>query len=302
MKTFQKILFLETIEKNKNITSAAKELFLSQPYLSKFIKQLESEFNIEILESNYRQTQLTYGGKRYLHYLKEIEALEKQMNNEFYLISNHKMGEIVLGINPGLASSMLGNVIPKFKKDQPEINIKLIENNQNISENLIATGEIDLAVGMAPVNNENQVSFSSILKEELFLFVPKTSLLFQDKNCGKINAFKEPLDMLEKEPLILTPLEYGMGKTVKEYYKKHHINLNQVITTSTSPTAINLSLSGMGSTFIPERLIDPYIDSHDCNLFRIDKTTFFAEYILLYKKDASLTGPSLHLYNAFLNY
>lgn len=300
MQIFQKINYLETIDRHKNITSAAKELFISQPYLSKFIKQLEAELNIQILESNYHRTQLTYGGKRYLYYLKEMEAIEKKMTRELYLISNNQKGEIVLGINPGLTSSLLGNVIPKFKKDHAQFNIKLVENNQNMSECMVATGDLDLAVGMSPVCDDNRVTSSTILKEELFLFVPSSSSLFNKNFCGQVHSFSQPLSLLEHEPLILTPLEYGMGKTVENYYKNQHIKLNQVITTSTSPTAISLSLSGMGSTFIPERLVAPYLSGQECNIFRIDKSKLIAEYILIYKKDTSLSGPSLQLYNAFL--
>ena len=43
-------------------------------------------------------------------------------------------GEITLGINSGLASSILANVLPKFNLEHPEISVKLLENNQNISE------------------------------------------------------------------------------------------------------------------------------------------------------------------------
>ncbi|EHI70063.1 LysR family transcriptional regulator [Streptococcus ictaluri] len=302
MQTFQKILYLETIEKHNSITSAAKELFLSQPYLSKFIKQTEEDIGITLFESNYHRTQLTYGGKRYLYYLKKIEEVEKQMTRELFLIGNNHKGEIILGINPGLASSLLGNVIPQFKKEHEGFHIKLIENNQNVSEQMVAKGELDLAVGMSPVCDDSKVSYSTIQKEELFLFVPKDSALFDVTNCGQISPFKQSLSLLENEPLILTPLEYGMGKTVARYYQKQHIKLNQVITTSTSPTAINLSLSGMGATFIPERLVSSYLDNKNCNIFRIDRLNLFAEYILIYSKDTSLSGPSIQLYNAFLKH
>lgn len=300
MQTFQKILYLETIDKHKNMTSAAKELFVSQPYLSKLIKQLEAELNIQLFESNYHKTQLTYGGQRYLYYLKEMEALEKKMIRELYLISHHQIGEVILGINPGLASSFLGQVIPKFKKEHPEFHVRLIENNQNISEKLVDSGELDLAVGMAPVCDDTRVSSSTISKEELLLFVTKGSHLFDPKYCGQISAFPYPLSLLENEPLILTPLEYGMGRTVQNYYHHNHIKMNQIITTSTSPTAISLALSGMGSTFIPERLVPPYLENEEANIFRIDKRLLIAEYILIYKKETSLSGPCLELYKAFL--
>ncbi|WMB27966.1 LysR family transcriptional regulator [Streptococcus didelphis] len=79
METPKKIKYLEMIETYASITKAAKALFIAQPYLSKLIKQLEMELEIDLYKTQSHKTQLTYAGKRYLYYLKQMDSLERQM-------------------------------------------------------------------------------------------------------------------------------------------------------------------------------------------------------------------------------
>ncbi|ALB16467.1 TPA: LysR family transcriptional regulator [Streptococcus agalactiae] len=299
MKNQQKLMYLESIELYSNITKAAAHLFISQPYLSKVIKQLENELKIKLIQSQGHQTFLTYAGQRYLFYLKEIDMIERQMAKELYLIRSDKKGEITLGINSGLASSILANVLPKFNLEHPEISVKLLENNQNISEQLVASGDIDLAVGMAPIVYKDGIASTTIYRDELFLMIPTTSQLYNAEKRGQIIPFEYPISVLDNEPLILTPLEYGIGKTIAQFYELHHMSLNQMITTSTVPTAASLSLSGMGATFVPQTLIHRYLDK-ECNVYHFHKNKLFSEYIMIYKKDVELSGIALLLYKAFL--
>lgn len=149
--TIDKISYIETIERCQNITKASKELFVSQPYLSKLIKQLEEEMGIQIFNHSHHKAYLTYSGKRYLWYLKEISSLENKMKHELYLLKTNQRGEVSVGLNSALASTFLSKVLPEFHKQSPGIDIVLNEQNQNISERMIISGEMELALGMAPL-------------------------------------------------------------------------------------------------------------------------------------------------------
>ncbi|WMB28827.1 LysR family transcriptional regulator substrate-binding protein [Streptococcus didelphis] len=190
-------------------------------------------------------------------------------------------------------------MLSKFKSLYPDISICLLENNQNISEQLIELGELELTIGMAPLCHEN-VSSTTIYKEELYLLVPRESHLFSEKNVGFVHDFPYDISLLENESLILIPLEYDVGKTVATFYKEHHMTLNQIITTSTIPTAINLALTGLGASFIPEMLVKTYLHN-DCNIYRLDKKKLQLEYILIYSKRDDLSGIALLLYQTILS-
>ncbi|WP_283571863.1 LysR family transcriptional regulator [Streptococcus agalactiae] len=295
METLQKINFLEAIDSCESLTKAAKHLFISQPYLSKVIKQMEKQLDISLIHNHHTGNQLSYAGKRYLYYLKEIHRLENKITDEIYLIRSHQQGELFLGINSGLASFFLAKFIPHFQSANPKIDLNLIENNQNITEKMLLLEQIDLAIGMSPLVSKNELSTIPIYKEKIYLLVPQQSSLFSNQQAGKINYFHYSYNKLETEPIIITPLEYGLGNLICSFYKNHYININSILTTSTVPTDINLSLAGAGSTFIPESLISSLPSNKSYNLYKFEDTYLFAEYILIYNKNKNLSPITLKL-------
>ncbi len=84
--TLQQLYYIIEISKCQSITIAAQNLFLSQPSLSKAIKDLETEFNITILERTRRGVAFTIEGLEFLAYaqriLEQINSLEDYFSSD----------------------------------------------------------------------------------------------------------------------------------------------------------------------------------------------------------------------------
>lgn len=292
-----KLIYINAILEQQNLTKAAKNLYISQPYLSKVIKSIEDELGVQIFYKNKNIIKLTFAGERYVHYLKEITRIENKMYNEISLIKMNKKGKVKLGINSALATSFLYKVIPEFNKRHPDIVIELIEKNQNVSEEMLLENNLDLAIGMSPIANK-ELSYNIIYSEKLYLFIPKNHHLYNPK-IKNIAKFNKPLYTLNNEPIVITPEQYGIGHTLKIFFEKNNIELNTAITTSTVPTAVNLSKSGIGLTFIPETIVDKYIDE-DCNIYSFNKSDIKAEYVAIYRKNELLSEITTNLLNIIL--
>ena len=65
--------YLRAIAEHGNFSHAARALYISQPYLSKFIKKLEDDLGVELINRDESPITLTYAGDRYLAYMEEIE-------------------------------------------------------------------------------------------------------------------------------------------------------------------------------------------------------------------------------------
>src|SRR4051794_10981265 len=92
--------YLKSIAEYGNFSNAAKALYISQPYLSKYIKNLEGELGIELVNRRVNPLTLTYAGERYLSYMNEIEQTYIKLHHEIESISNMEKGQLKLGINP----------------------------------------------------------------------------------------------------------------------------------------------------------------------------------------------------------
>lgn len=88
MNKLQTKSYLEAVTRFGNISNAAKHLYVSQPYLSKVIKELENEVGVELINRESNPLTLTYAGERYLAYLDEMEMIQQKMEYELQEIAN----------------------------------------------------------------------------------------------------------------------------------------------------------------------------------------------------------------------
>ena len=85
-----KIQYLEAIQRYGSI-SHAKHLYISQPYLSRYIQDVENNLGVTLINRDSNPLELTYS-ERFLDYLHEIEDIDTRMRDELQTISNLKKG------------------------------------------------------------------------------------------------------------------------------------------------------------------------------------------------------------------
>lgn len=92
-------LLLIYLQKEQNITKAAEHLFMTQPALTYRIKQLEKEFQVEILSKNGKYIKMTPAGEYLVEYAKRI-LNDLRKTKEFLLnIENELIGHLKIGVN-----------------------------------------------------------------------------------------------------------------------------------------------------------------------------------------------------------
>lgn len=294
-----KIHYLRAISKRGNITKAAEEAFVSQPYLSRIVKSLEEELGTALFERAKNLYTLTFAGERYLHYLENLVSLEDEMETEMAMISKNKRGRITIGVNPALGSAVLPDVVPDFYVSHPGIQIKLVERNAADIERLLEENYLDVALGMTPVLNQN-ISYDLLYEESIFLLVPSQSRLYRESETP-ISEFPFDLQILDTEPLITLPPAFGMGRAVDEFYELNRLRKNTILTTDTIYTAIGFAAKGMGSTFITAtslRLISNLkrMLSHCC-IYSFKRSVLQNKLVLMYKKNRSLSPAVLSFFD-----
>ena len=62
---FKELEYFSTIVKCGNLTHAARQLYVSQPTLSKFLQKLEEDLGLVLFQRGSRRLKLTYAGQRY---------------------------------------------------------------------------------------------------------------------------------------------------------------------------------------------------------------------------------------------
>jgi DNA-binding transcriptional LysR family regulator len=182
--------YMHEIVRLNSFTKAAQALHITQPTISKAIRNLESELHVELFIRDGKQVKLTNAGQAICHYavpiLQLFDQLQAELNDLTYL---HK-GSIRIGLPPMAGSNFFPSVIKKFQDRYEGITIKMIENGANKIEEFVADGTIDVGVVLSPIQGELFDSFS-LVEDQLKVIMPPTHKRAQQKQIELIELKDE---------------------------------------------------------------------------------------------------------------
>jgi len=182
----KELLYIITIAKEGSVSKAAKKLYVAQPSLSQALKRIEQELNTKLFIRASKGLKLSVSGEYYYKYAKQILKLYEEMKLEIADIEKLQSGSINLGTTNHLSLVLLPEIISKFSKIYPNININITENPSKQLFTDLEQGNISFAIMHLLSEDKDDKRFSyEILSKEDFL------ILVSDKNPICKKAFIE---------------------------------------------------------------------------------------------------------------
>ena len=148
-----------------NISRAAKELFISQPAISKSIRKLQESLGMALFIRNSRGVSLTAEGQGlFQHVEAAFEALERG-ENELKQIQNLHIGQLKIGVSNTLCKYILLPYLKGFIAQYPHVRI-LIE-SQDTARTISMLEQQKLDIGLiAEPKNRRSLSFLPVMRIE----------------------------------------------------------------------------------------------------------------------------------------
>ncbi|BAK15284.1 transcriptional regulator [Solibacillus silvestris StLB046] len=296
MKEDLSLEYLLAIQEYGNISHAANALFVSQPYLSTYIKNLESKLGVELLNRQVTPLVLTYAGELYISYMQEIHEMHEVMMRDIEALNELKKGRIVLGINPILASHMLYDFLPEFMDKYPGIEIQLEEGTANEMEALTLQNKIDICISMLPIKNTGLV-YEKLYEENIYLVIPKGHIFYEENN-KEIKHIPFPPSKLNHQKFILLKPGLGLRRLTDNIFDHYAISPTITLETNNIENAFRLANKGIGMTIIPECIITRDQLKIESNLYTLGNPVYKNSVVISYKKDVVLS----HAASAFLKF
>lgn len=152
MLDIQKLTYLKTIAENDfNITQASKELFISQPALSKMIQSIETEENLDLfVRRNSRLVGFTPSGQKLYEEANILLHNYYNMMEKIRHTKTHYKENIKIAAPPFLLRVYFSHLISSIQEKFPDILFSYFESDQNdVRENIIKQ-TYDLALMTEP--------------------------------------------------------------------------------------------------------------------------------------------------------
>ena len=211
----------DTVARRLNFTKAANELNITQPAVTKHIKEIELNLNIKLFERNGTKIKLTQAGEILVKYTEEIFSVYQKMEFEIGQLQEKQKGHLRLGASTTIAQYVLPPILAEFRKRFPEIQLNLVIHNSEKIEDLLTNNKIDVGLIEAQIKNRT-FHYFPFMKDEIVL-VARQNHPLSTKNHLKT-------DDLLQIPFVLRESGSGTLETIDLALKAKNIKLNELKT------------------------------------------------------------------------
>lgn len=198
-----------TVAKRLNFTKAANELNITQPAVSKHIKEIEQQLNTRLFDRNGTKISLTFSGEILLKYTEKIFSIYRELDFEMNQLNQKHKGTLRIGASTTIAQYVLPPLLAEFHKQFKEIDVVLTIRNTESIEELLQHQKIDL--GMIEGQSKNKLfHYIPFIKDEIVLAARENHPL-SNKNALKMEELKEiPLLLREHGSGTLENIAYAL--------------------------------------------------------------------------------------------
>lgn len=275
-----------TVANAGTISKAAKELYISQPAISKAIQKLEHSLEVSLFTRTSRGVHLTNEGKiLYTHVRTAVDALsagEDQMRR----IHNLGMGQLHIGASTTLCRYVLLPYLQGFVKNHPHIQISIDcqPTHQILGE--LESGKVDVGLVGCPKKTGSSFSFFSLGSiQDTFVATP--SYL---ENLQKRDSASATYMLLNQENV--------SRQYIDSYLSDMALPVEHILEVTTMDLLIDFARTGLGIACVIREFVNKELE--DGTLIEVPlQVTFPRREVGLLYQEHNTTGFAL---NSFLRY
>jgi DNA-binding transcriptional LysR family regulator len=183
------LYYFKAVAEELNYRKASERLFISQPGLSRQIKQLEEMLGVQLFDRDKKHVALTASGTFFKEevdfVLNHLELTKSQLK----LIDSGKIGELRVGFLGSASNRILPDLLVKLNSQQPLISTSLEELSNSMQVEMIQKDKLDLGfVRMASV--PEGLEMKTVLRDSFSLVVPENHSIGA-ADFSSVNQFKD---------------------------------------------------------------------------------------------------------------
>lgn len=165
-----KLRYFYTVAQMEHVTKAAEEIHIAQPALTKAIKQLEEELGVPLFYKKGRNIYLTVYGEYLKNKAEGVFAQLDGIEDDLKKMKGERSRTVK--INVLAATAAVSDAIVAYKKKYPETLFQMIQSPMETDSDVFIEDNAAHAIPSDYIEK-------AVLKEEIFLAIPKTSVYAQ---------------------------------------------------------------------------------------------------------------------------
>ena len=245
-----------------NISTAAKNLYISQSAVSQSIKQLETALQARLFSRSPRGVSLTGEGQMLYQYVRSALGLLATGEDKLSQAQQLLLGTLVIGASDTVTSFFLTHYLDAFHRLHPGIRLKIVSGRSAKVLSMLKSGAVDIAFASSPSDSaiSNWPCFSTHS-----VFVAGSSY-----ECDFDHVYTR--QEIAAFPLILLERKASSRVFLEQYFLQSGIMLTPEIELSSRQLLVTLARIGLGVAGVTQEFVQDALDSGDICLLKTDFT------------------------------
>jgi DNA-binding transcriptional LysR family regulator len=244
--------FVAVAEAENVLRAATQKLHVSQPAVSRQIRDLEDELGVQLFERTGKAVNLTDAGRLFLKEARAVLERTDEAVRNVRAFAQAGETEPHVGYTPALRSQIVSPALHTFQQAMPNVHVKLHDWTSEKIVTGLRDGRLQLAFVVRPSKRGafHGLRFEELLREQVHLAVPPTHPLAQRRSVSLADAAREPFVGLTPEDFpdynaylasIFAPVK-NKPRVIEE-----HDSMTSVISAIEAGTGVGLAV--LGSSF-----------------------------------------------------
>jgi DNA-binding transcriptional LysR family regulator len=244
----QQLRYFVAVAETGRFTSAARDLHVAQPSVSKQVRKLEAELGAVLLERRKAGIALTDAGAILLPWARRVLADLDGARSEVAGLATLERGRLSVGATPSVSTVLLPRVLAAFHAEHPGVTLSVIEAGSRDLVDRLAAGDLDLALVILPVPREELFETTPLIREELVLAVAKRHALARRKSVR--------VSDLRGVPLVMFRDGYDLRSTTITACEQAGFHPTFAIEGAEMDGVLRMAAAGVGVAVVPSMVVE----------------------------------------------
>ena len=192
-----KLKVFYTVASRLSFSKAAEQLHITQPAVTRHVKQIEDYFKQKLFERQGNSIALTHAGEQLLKHCKTIFALYDELNFDMNSLLNKTAGALHISASTTIAQYVLPKALAKFHERFPEIKVAMNSQNTVRVERAVLDKTIELGFIEGKSKNR-EIAYYPFMADEIVLVVSRDNPLIRKEQLSLKELCKTPLILREQ--------------------------------------------------------------------------------------------------------
>jgi DNA-binding transcriptional LysR family regulator len=237
-----------TIAELESFSLAAERLHITQPAVSKRIRQLEQSMKTSLFDRIGKRSILTPNGLAFLPHAERILHEVKTYKSSLDGRNDKPSGSLTLATSHHIGLHRLPQILRDFKIKYPQVDLDLHFMDSEDACVAVANNEIELAIVTLPENADAKLNLEPIWIDTLKIVLAPDHPLANDHHIDQLKL----LDY----PAILPSMGTFTRRIINNYFSSHRDRMKIILETNYLETIKVMVSANLGWSMLPASMLD----------------------------------------------